>query len=243
MKDYAPPFLPLGPGASSFSGPPVLRIEAIQPSRGLNDRSCLTAQKVSLNMLLIPKEHDPSWMALFQELRANLSAATGVEERSIEHIGSTAVKGLWAKPIIDIQMGVRDLAAFDLSSVSKAGFSPAIEITKDDPFRDGQGTEFNWEKKYARRDEDGLRMAHLHIRQTGNANHRFALLFRDYLRSDPETCGLYSEFKITAATLAGTYSEQGGTGDYLDLKDPFVKLIACRAEDWATRVGWHVSAW
>ncbi|MEM7189101.1 MAG: GrpB family protein [Pseudomonadota bacterium] len=189
-------------------------------------------------MLLVPEEYDPAWATRFDELQAALKDATGIEAEHIQHIGSTAVEGLWAKPIIDIQIGVVDLAAFDLSTVAGAGFSPVTEITRDDPFRDGTGSETDWQKKYARCELDGKRIAHLHIRQIGNANHRFALLFRDFLRSDPETCRLYSEFKISVARLTAGESDQGGTVSYLDLKDPFVSLIACRAEDWATTTGW-----
>ena len=54
----------------------------------------------------------------------------------IDHIGSTAVEGLWAKPIIDMQIGVRDLDAFDLTALSQAGSQPAPEITGDEPFPD-----------------------------------------------------------------------------------------------------------
>lgn len=191
-------------------------------------------------MLLAPQEHDPNWKTLFQALRTDLVAATGADGRQIEHIGSTSIEGLWAKPIIDIQFGVKNLTDFDLQLVASAGFSPDPNITKDDPFRSVQPSHSDWKKKYARHIKGEVRIAHLHIRQIGTANHRFALLFRDFLRTDQETCQLYSEFKVTAAKLAQATSEQGGTGTYLDLKDPFVKLIACRAEDWATKVGWRL---
>lgn len=190
-------------------------------------------------MLLAPLKHDPNWKNLFHAFRIDLNATTGIDHKHIEHIGSTSIVGLSAKPVIDIQIGVENLSDFDLQLVAKAGFSPDPNITKDDPFRSVHSSESDWKKKYARRNHGDVRVAHLHIRQIGKANHRFALLFRDFLRTDQETCQLYSDFKIAAAKLAGATSEQGGTGSYLDLKDPFVKLVACRAEDWASKVGWR----
>lgn len=191
-------------------------------------------------MLLQPVAYDPAWPTRFKTLQAALSRATGLPGAQIAHIGSTSVPGLRAKPIIDIQIGVRDLDAFDLDSVTPAGFVPAPEITGDDPFRPAPGDAADWRKKYARREDGGRRSAHLHIRQIGHANHRLALLFRDFLRGDPETCRLYAEFKTTAARIGAAASDEGGSGVYLDLKDPFVKLVICRAEDWAARTGWRV---
>ncbi|MGO4106234.1 GrpB family protein [Paenibacillus sp. YAF4_2] len=53
-------------------------------------------------------EHDPQWRMLFQELGSKLRAALGELAIRIDHIGSTSVEGLDAKPIIDIQVSVMD---------------------------------------------------------------------------------------------------------------------------------------
>jgi GrpB-like predicted nucleotidyltransferase (UPF0157 family) len=76
------------------------------------------------------------------------------------------------------------------------------------------------------------RRVNLHIRVAGRANQRYALLFRDYLRSHPETAQAYGEFKRQAAVL------RLETGDYSDLKDPVCDLIYLPAEEWAARTGW-----
>lgn len=209
------------------------------PALRTKQTSLVSVQLIQSDMLLTPIDHDPAWKNRFETLRMRLGEATGIRLSQIEHIGSTAVEGLTAKPIIDMQIGVTDLASFPLESVLAAGFDPAPEITEDKPFRDASGIGVNWRKKYARFDQGGRRIAHLHIRQIGAANYRFALLFRDYLQHDPEACHLYSEFKRAAARITQRSSSQGGTGDYLDLKDPFMQLIACRAEDWATVSGWY----
>src|SRR5262249_5932608 len=54
-------------------------------------------------------DYDPAWPALFEQERANLAAALGALVVTIEHVGSTAVPGLAAKPIIDLLVGVRSL--------------------------------------------------------------------------------------------------------------------------------------
>ena len=54
--------------------------------------------------------YDPAWPALFEQERAKLAAILGALVVAIEHVGSTAVPGLAAKPIIDLLVGVRTLA-------------------------------------------------------------------------------------------------------------------------------------
>jgi GrpB-like predicted nucleotidyltransferase (UPF0157 family) len=76
------------------------------------------------------------------------------------------------------------------------------------------------------------RRVNLHIRVAGRANQRYALLFRDYLRSHPETAQAYGAFKRQAAAL------QVDVADYTDLKDPVCDLIYLPAEEWAARTGW-----
>jgi GrpB-like predicted nucleotidyltransferase (UPF0157 family) len=59
---------------------------------------------------IVVSDYDPAWSAMFEDERANLRPALGPLALTIEHIGSTAVPGLPAKPIIDLQASVRSLA-------------------------------------------------------------------------------------------------------------------------------------
>lgn len=190
-------------------------------------------------MLTKPVAYSPQWPALFETLQSRLAAATALDAGQIEHIGSTAVPGLCAKPIIDIQIGVSNLNTFDPACLLAASATPVVHFTQDDPFRDADPN--NWAKKFARIAQGDHRLAHVHIREIGKPNHRFALLFRDYLRADTETRDLYAWFKTAAAHHCAEASGPGGTGAYLDLKDPFVQLVACRAEDWASATGWQIA--
>ncbi len=190
-------------------------------------------------MLSLPVPYDPNWPARFALYQSQLSALTNLPNSAIAHIGSTAVPGIWAKPIIDIPISVTDLDQFDLSHLNADGFQSAPEITRDDPFPDSSANPKGWEKKYARLIRDGQRLAHIHIRQIGNPNQRLALLFRDYLRADDFARDCYGDFKQQVAALTQQSSDTGGSGSYLDLKDPFVKLIAHQAERWAAQTCWQ----
>ena len=159
----------------------------------------------------------------------------------IDHIGSTAVPGLAAKPIIDMQVGLANLDSFEPAMLEGTGFVPSDRICSDDPIAWISDNPDDWRKRYARLEEDGNRLAHLHIRQIGRPNHRCALLFRDFLRVTPDVRDLYAEMKEQAARYGAASSETGGTGPYLDLKSPFVNLVLWSAERWAAQTGWCIS--
>lgn len=191
-------------------------------------------------MLTMPTPHNPEWAIKFELYRDLLKSAEGADLWEIEHIGSTAVTGLWAKPIIDIQVGILRWEHVKPTSLVAAGFQFVEEINSDTPPPWESQTREQWQKMYARLDRNGNRVAHIHIRKIGHSNHRFALLFRDYLRQSPEVCLLYSQFKQRVAQHCQENSDPGGTGDYLNLKDPFVNLIALQARAWAAETGWQL---
>lgn len=187
-------------------------------------------------MLRMPTTYEPGWPVLFDRLRAELHRSTGLE--SIFHIGSTAVPGLAAKPIIDIQLGVVSLDLFDPSVLKASGFEFAPEIDRDDVPAGYIPNPENWRKLYARLHVDGVRIAHLHIRQNDLPNFRLALLVRDFLRAEEVVAAQYATFKTRVAEASRVGSQPGGSGAYLDLKDPFVALLIMLAEAWATETQW-----
>jgi GrpB-like predicted nucleotidyltransferase (UPF0157 family) len=93
------------------------------------------------------------------------------------------------------------------------------------PGRDPTPTE--WRKLYFRTPA-GQRPTHLHVRETGRANQRYALLFRDYLRAAPAAAAAYGRVK---AALARLHPEDQDA--YYDVKDPVCDLIIDAAEHWA----------
>lgn len=183
-----------------------------------------------MTRLIVIEPHDSRWGTEFRAIAEPLRAALGGLALRIDHIGSTSVSGLAAKDIIDIQVTV---AALDAEALTRAlaplGYTLAAEINHDHlpPGHEGDAPE-EWQKLYFR-PPAGQRDTHLHIRQAGRANQRYALLFRDYLRADPLARGAYERIKRALARL-----HPDDVDAYYDVKDPVCDIIIAAAELWAT---------
>ncbi|GAB3926410.1 hypothetical protein GCM10029976_021070 [Kribbella albertanoniae] len=177
---------------------------------------------------------DETWPAQFEKTAQAVRVILGELAQRIDHIGSTSVPGLPAKDILDMQVTVAAESELDdvveRMAAENWDFRPGAK--RDHPVPGLPADEHHWIKRlvvepmYRRR-------VNLHIRVAGRANQRYALLFRDYLRSHPDTAQAYGEFKRRAATLPFD-----NIGDYADLKDPVCDLIYLPAEEWATRTNW-----
>lgn len=169
-------------------------------------------------------DYESEWRALFSEIGARLREELGHIALRIDHIGSTAVPGLAAKPIIDIQISV---ASFEpLSSyrepLERAGFFHRA----DNPER----------TKRFFRERPGTHRTHIHVRRAGSFSEQFALLFRDYLRCHPNRADEYASLK---RSLADRFSAPEQRQDYVDAKAPFIWETIRVADDWAQEVGWE----
>ncbi len=179
--------------------------------------------------IIIP--YQASWPADFKALAAEIRRALGPLALRIDHIGSTAVPGLAAKDIIDIQVSVAALDDSVRESLSSLGYTQKAGVTLDHVPPGYSGPASDWEKWYFH-PPAGQRPTHLHVRRASAPNQRYPLLFRDYLRAHPATAAAYAELKRRlAANLADPYT-------YPDVKDPAVDLIYLAAEEWATRMKW-----
>lgn len=160
---------------------------------------------------LVP--HRKEWKALFEREKKLLHAALGDYALAIEHIGSTAIAGIFAKPIIDILVGVGDL-----SEVEKY-LSPLEQI----------GYEYRGEagiagRRYFRKGISAVSTHHLSIAETGGEIWRRHILFRDYLRANAEAAQRYDELKKNLATKFRDRRE-----DYTNAKTGFVEEILAKA--------------
>ena len=179
--------------------------------------------------------YQPGWPAEYEAIAARLRAALGPLALRVDHIGSTAVPGLAAKDVIDVQITVAALEAETAEAVTRAlaplGYRPTENASRDHRPPGASGPETDWAKLYFHAPE-GQRRTHLHVRAQGRPNQRYPLLFRDYLRAHPATAAAYGELKRRlAASLADPDS-------YPDVKDPAVDLIYLAAEEWAGAIGW-----
>lgn len=183
-------------------------------------------------------DYRSSWSDEFRELAARLSSALGPLALRIDHIGSTAVPGLAAKDVIDVQITVAALDDAVLRALESLGYVHVARITADhrpasfekSPEEHGDD---GWRKWFFRA-PPGVRPTNTHVRIAGRANQRYPLLFREYLRTHPATTAAYAELKSRLA------AELLDPETYPDVKDPAVDLIYLAAEEWAAQVGWSI---
>ena len=176
-----------------------------------------------------------SWPAEFRLIASRLRQGLGDLALRIDHIGSTSVPNLAAKDVIDIQITVASLSQELLQAMSDLGYTKDAGLRRDHPPAGLGGDQADWEKWYFDA-PPGQRRTHTHVRVAGRANQRYALLFRDYLRSHPATAESYAELKRRLAqNLADPQT-------YPEVKDPAVDLIYLAAEEWAKIVRWQPGA-
>jgi len=180
--------------------------------------------------------YNPGWPAEFEQIAAVLRRGLGSLALRIDHIGSTSVPGLDAKDIIDLQVGVDN---FDdpLEAAFLAMGCTRVAYINDDHLPPGYaGLESEWEKRYFRPPPD-MRPTHLHVRILGRANWRYALLFRDYLRSHPAAASGYAAVKHILVEY-----HPDDPDAYTLIKDPVCDVIMAAAEEWARQTGRVVTA-
>jgi GrpB-like predicted nucleotidyltransferase (UPF0157 family) len=175
-------------------------------------------------------EPKAGWPTEFEAIAMAIREALGSLALRIDHIGSTAVPGLPAKDIIDVQVTVAALDREDLApALARSGFAET-GIGADHRPPGANGPDEEW-RKLLFKPKSG-RPANVHVRVAGTPNQRYPLLFRDYLRAHPDAATAYARLKRGLADLGID------PGAYSDLKDPACDLILIAAEDWAERTGW-----
>jgi GrpB-like predicted nucleotidyltransferase (UPF0157 family) len=167
--------------------------------------------------------YSETWPRLFAELGARLRAELGDVALRIDHVGSTAVPGLGAKPIVDVQISVARLDPIDAfrAPLGRLGFVHRA----DNPERT---------KRYFR-EAPGARRTHIHVRQAGTFSEQVPLLFRDYLRANATSAAEYEAVKRRCADEHAR-DRQG----YVEAKSSFVWEVLKRADEWAQHDGWIV---
>ena len=174
---------------------------------------------------------EPEWAAIGARLVNRLWALVGDKASAIDHIGSTAVPGLIAKPTIDIQVTVADLGVADglADALADGGFPRKHEITGDNPKPDpatGSVDAGEWGKRYHGSADPG-RSVHVHLRAAGSPGQQFALDFRDWLRDDAAARDEYAAVKRAALAAA-----DGNHDRYVDAKEPWFDQAYPRIAAW-----------
>ncbi|MGE2834611.1 dephospho-CoA kinase [Mycobacterium sp. SMC-4] len=173
---------------------------------------------------------DPAWAAQAERIVSRLRTTCGHRAQRIDHIGSTAVPGLDAKDVIDVQVTVESLDVADemADSLRGAGYV-RTEITAD---VDHDGDPAAWQKRLYCSADPG-RPTNVHVRVAGSPGQQFALLFVDWLVANPAVREEY-------LTLKRKVSAQGHatTGAYAEAKEPWLDDAYRRARQWADATGW-----
>jgi GrpB-like predicted nucleotidyltransferase (UPF0157 family) len=176
--------------------------------------------------------YNEQWPAEFDHLAQRLRRALDGLDVRVDHVGSTSVPGLSAKDVIDVQITVHDLSDTRLDERLVAIGVFATDLTTDHVPPGAEGNMADWTKRYFRA-PPSWRRTHLHVREDGRANQRYALLFRDYLRNSATAAIAYERVKSALARLHPNDVEA-----YYDVKDPVCDLVIDAAERWAADSGW-----
>jgi GrpB-like predicted nucleotidyltransferase (UPF0157 family) len=174
-------------------------------------RSAWVTEPPQLNGPVRLAESDPGWPALFEREAARIRAVLGEQVRLLEHIGSTSVPGLAAKPIVDILLVVADPAdeSSYVHSLTRAGYRLVIR-------------EPDWHQHRAFKGPDTDINLHVHAADSPEIDRH--LRFRDHLRADDADRQLYERTKRELAGRHWTYIQQ-----YADAKSDVVEEILRRS--------------
>lgn len=172
------------------------------------------------------------WEADYRALAERLRGA-GPPGSRLHHIGSTAVPGLAAKDVIDLQMTVARLGEVDARAIEARGFVEVPGLSDHKPPGEAGAALPAPElaKLYFR---STGRRAHLHVREEGRFNQRYAILCRDFLRAHSGAARAYEAVK---RALAERFSEDEVA--YYAVKDPLFDILMAGAELWADASGWR----
>ena len=151
-----------------------------------------------------------AWESAFEAIRAEIQTALGDLMLGIEHVGSTSVKGMSAKPCIDIDVVIRDYSVFDavVQKLDAIGYIHEGDL----------GIKDREAFKYA--DKPHLMTHHLYVCPRNSEELHRHIVFRDFLRENPEAVKKYSRVKETAAKLFPDSIDQ-----YIEYKSPCIEEL------------------
>jgi len=160
--------------------------------------------------------YNPEWPKMFQQEADKIAAVFGRELVDIHHIGSTAVPGLRAKPIIDMMPVVRTIDKADRfnAAMQQLGY-------------EARGENGIAGRRYFSKGGDEDRSHHVHVFGQDNPEVARHLDFRDYLIAHPAEARQYAKIKIALA-----HQFPHDIYGYMDGKDAFIKTIIQKAQAW-----------
>jgi dephospho-CoA kinase len=179
---------------------------------------------------------DPEWEAEGARLCARVACAVGERGRGVAHTGSTAVPGLPAEDVIDLQLGVESLADADAvrDALQDVGFPFRGDIDHDDPTPPDA---VSWPKRFHGSADPGRRV-NLHVREVGSPGWRYSLLFRDWLRADPAA---RDEYLAVTREAEARFGDDPDAARHVEVDEPWFDAALPRADAWAASSAWSPS--
>lgn len=162
-------------------------------------------------------DHDPAWATLANSELRRIKEELGKVAVRMEHVGSTAVPGLAAKPILDLQLSVADIALREryVGPLERLGylFVPAPELP---------------DYHFFARPPERPRTHHLHVCEAGSAHEARHVAVRDFLRTHDEEAARYADLK---RQVVARHPEDRVA--YIDGKEEYLAALEGRALMWA----------
>jgi GrpB-like predicted nucleotidyltransferase (UPF0157 family) len=162
-------------------------------------------------------DYDPVWAAMFEHECTRLHGVLGTLVLTIEHVGSTSIPGLAAKPIIDLLVGIRSLTEARSCSIEPL---QALGYTYMPDYESWLPGEL-----FFRKGPPGPWTHHVHVMEPSNPRWEEFILFRDYLRRYPEIVDAYAHVK---KALALVFDED--IAGYRNAKHPFIQGVMAKAQ-------------
>lgn len=156
-------------------------------------------------------EYRPEWRKMFEDEKRIIQTALGGVSAQIEHIGSTAVAELAAKPIIDIMIGLEDFSIADrvVPKIEALGYEYIQKYEDVMPFR-----------RFFIKEQMGIRTHQIHAVEIGSEFWERLILFRDYLRQHSNVAASYASLKRELAER-----EWKDVNEYAEAKTEFIRKI------------------
>ena len=160
------------------------------------------------NVIVLP--YDETWVTAFEDIKNEIMSALGDTILSIEHVGSTSVFGMSAKPCIDIDVVIKDYSVFEavVKKLAEIGYIHEGDLG------------INGREAFKYSDKPHLMTHHLYVCPKDSEELKRHIAFRNHLRSNPEAVKMYSEVKETAARLYPSDIDK-----YIQYKSPYIERI------------------
>lgn len=186
-------------------------------------RATMEPMSAISNSGVIVRPYSSEWPNHFRDVRDELLPAFAPLAVVVEHIGSTSVPGLAAKPVIDVLLGADSLAEVEskIEALGRLGYGYVPKYERELPMR-----------RYFVKSSAGALRIHLHAVERGSRLWQEHLAFRDALRAD---AGLRSEYQSLKLELAERFADDKSA--YTDAKGPFIRTVMAALERSAAE-GW-----